>query len=121
LTRLVWSTADGGQVRGCPGCKQDPCACRREAPAPAKGERWTTRCPPVALRLESGAKRAGKAVTVLDQLPYNTAYWKDALKTLKARCSCGGSWKEGVIELQGDHRDKVEAWLREQGFEVRRK
>lgn len=117
MSRLVWSTADGGQVQGCPRCKRDPCACKQQEPV----EPWTTRCAPVVLRLETGAKRAGKAVTVLDSLPYNTAYWKDALKTLKARCSCGGSWKEGVIELQGDHRDKVEAWLREQGFEVKRK
>lgn len=112
--RVVWSTADGGQVDDrCPRCAKSPCGCRPEE-AVVAGKM-------VSLRLESGAKRGGKTVTVLDDLPYNTAFWKGAVKTLKAKCSCGGAWKDGVIELQGDHRDKVAAWLEEQGFSVKRK
>jgi len=38
------------------------------------------------------------------------------LKKLKSRLACGGTYKDGKIELQGDHKDKVKKILEESGF-----
>lgn len=55
--------------------------------------------------------RKGKVVTVLDGLPKQELFLKDMLSTLKKSVGAGGTYlmdkKEGVIELQGDHRDRV--------------
>lgn len=45
----------------------------------------------------------------------------DALgRALKARCGVGGNTKDGAVLLQGDHRDKVMAWLLEQGYKAKK-
>mgnify|MGYP000034152512 CR=1 FL=1 len=41
-------------------------------------------------------------------------------KELKRLCGSGGTVKDGVVEIQGDHRDRVVAWLAERGYEVKR-
>lgn len=71
------------------------------------------------LRLDTKG-RAGKAVTVLFGLPPHPTYWGDLLRQLKSHCGTGGSLKEGALELQGDQRDKVQAYLGKLGFAVRR-
>lgn len=64
--------------------------------------------------------RGGKAVTVVSGL----ALAPDALavlgKQLRTACGCGGTVKDGVIEVQGDHCDKVMEALRKQGYQPRR-
>ncbi len=64
--------------------------------------------------------RGGKAVTLVKGL----ALPADALaalgKQLKAACGSGGTVKEGVIEIQGDHIEKVMATLKAQGHTVKR-
>jgi translation initiation factor 1 len=63
------------------------------------------------IRLEKRA--SGRVATVIADLP-GTASEIDALaKALKTRCGAGGSVKDLVVELQGDHRDAVQALLRE--------
>ncbi len=108
---LVFST-DGSHRQVCPNCNQFPCV-----------------CPPVAdvvpaetrLRLRLDKKgRGGKAVTVVFDLPPNSAYLTGLAKKLKAHCGTGGALKEGQMEIQGDQRDKVQAFLEKMGFTVRR-
>ena len=64
--------------------------------------------------------RGGKTVTVVHGL----ALGEDALvalgKQLKAACGSGGTVKDGVIEVQGDHCEKVMALLKAQGHTVKR-
>ena len=64
--------------------------------------------------------RGGKAVTLVKGL----ALQADALvvlgKQLKAACGSGGTVKDGVIEIQGDHVDKVMAALKTQGHAVKK-
>jgi translation initiation factor 1 len=64
--------------------------------------------------------RGGKGVTVIRGLGLEDAALAALGKSLKAACGVGGTAKEGVIELQGDHRERVMALLKAQGRVVKR-
>jgi translation initiation factor 1 len=64
--------------------------------------------------------RAGKGVTLVRGLPLDDAAIAALGKQLKAACGSGGTVKDGVIEVQGDHCDRVIAVLRTQGYAVKR-
>ena len=64
------------------------------------------------------AGRRGKGVTTVYDLPLRDAELKALAGRLKKRCGVGGSVKEGVIELQGDHRDVVIEVLKADGYDV---
>jgi translation initiation factor 1 len=66
------------------------------------------------------AGRAGKGVTVISGLPYDAARLADLATRLKRLCGAGGAVKNGVIEIQGDHRDRVVAELGKLGLEAKR-
>ncbi|MBL7664082.1 MAG: translation initiation factor [Bacteriovoracaceae bacterium] len=72
----------------------------------------------VKIRLEKQG-RGGKTVTVLFELPENPTYFKDLAKELKSHCGTGGSFKDGRIELQGDHKQKCQAFLEKKGFKIK--
>lgn len=63
------------------------------------------------------SRRYGKAVTIVDGLEGRTDL-PDILKALKQHLATGGSAKNGVIELQGDHRRRATALLTARGIEV---
>jgi translation initiation factor 1 len=65
------------------------------------------------LRLE---KRCGKAVTVVAGLVLHEADLKGLLRELKARCGCGGTVRDGELEIQGDQCDVVRELLAAKGF-----
>jgi translation initiation factor 1 len=64
------------------------------------------------------AGRRGKGVTTVYDLPLDDAGLRDLAGRLKKRCGVGGSAKNGVIELQGDHRDVVVEVLRAEGYDA---
>ena len=64
--------------------------------------------------------RKGKSVTVLRGLPTDAALQKSLLKQLKSKLGTGGALKEGVIEIQGDHRDRVVAILEKAGYRAKK-
>ena len=64
------------------------------------------------------AGRRGRPVTTVSNLPLDQAGVRELAGRLKKRCGVGGSAKDGVIELQGDHRDVVVETLRAAGYEV---
>ena len=64
------------------------------------------------------AGRRGKAVTTVSGVPVDDEELRALAGRLKKRCGVGGSIKDGVIELQGDHRDTVVAVLRGEGHDV---
>jgi translation initiation factor 1 len=70
------------------------------------------------LRVEKRPK--GKAVTAIRGLDPAGDHLADLAARLKARCGTGGTAKEGVIELQGDHLAAVEAALQALGYRTRR-
>ncbi len=108
---LVYST-DAGRM--CPGCRQPvaQCICS-QAVVPAKGDG--------IVRVSRETKgRGGKAVTVVRGLALDAAALDKVGKHLRTACGSGGTAKEGVIEVQGDHVAKVMDLLQAQGHKVKR-
>ena len=64
--------------------------------------------------------RRGKGVTVVTGVPLEGVELADLAKQLKSRCGAGGTIKNGVIEIQGDHRDRLVAELQQRGWIVKR-
>jgi translation initiation factor 1 len=64
--------------------------------------------------------RRGTGVTVVTGVPLADADLAELCKALKKRCGSGGTVKDGVIEIQGDHRDALVTELTRQGFTVKR-
>ena len=110
-TPLVWSSEHG---RMCPGCGKPVagCVCRKEQ-ARSAGDG--------VVRVQRESKgRGGKTVTVLTGVPGDDAALVKLAAELKRRCGCGGTVKEGTIEIQGDHRELLVAELERRGFRVKR-
>ena len=109
------SRREGGEgwalVKVCPRCGNDPlrCACEKPKPPPA-GK------PTVRLRME---KRRGKPVTVLAATGLDAGTLASLLKEVKTLCGAGGTLKEGEIEVQGEHRDRLRPLLAERGYVVK--
>lgn len=61
-------------------------------------------------------KKFGKKYTVIEGIDAKEIDVKDLTKKLKAKFACGGSCKDGVIELQGDHKAQVREILQKMGF-----
>jgi translation initiation factor 1 len=64
------------------------------------------------------AGRRGKGVTTIYDVPLDDAGLRELAGRLKKRCGVGGSVKDGVIELQGDHRDVVLEALKADGYDA---
>jgi translation initiation factor 1 len=110
-SRLVYSTDTG---TACPGCGKPKaqCVCKvRQPVSPADG----------FVRVSRETKgRKGKGVTLVKGLPLDDAALAVLSKQLKAACGSGGTVKDGVVEVQGDHLDKVMALLVAQGHKVKK-
>ena len=108
---LVYSTDSG---RMCPQCRQplDRCICNKPRAAPAGDG---------IVRVSRETKgRKGKVVTLVKGLPVDDAELVRIAKQLKVACGSGGTVKDGVIEIQGDHGDTVFAHLQKAGWTVKR-
>lgn len=66
------------------------------------------------------AGRKGKGVTVVSELPLTEDQLKELATKLKNLCGTGGTAKDGRIEIQGDHRDRLAAELERLGYKVKR-
>jgi translation initiation factor 1 len=64
--------------------------------------------------------RGGKGVTVVSGLPLSPSALDDLAKKFKKRCGSGGTVRNGVIEIQGDHRDLLVAELTQLGWAAKR-
>lgn len=112
---LVYSTEHG---RVCPGCGQPAasCACAARPAGKSKATKGDG-----AVRVGRETKgRKGKGVTVVTGLPLGNEELRELAKRLKARCGAGGTVRDGVIEIQGEHRDAVVRALQAEGFAARR-
>ena len=107
---MVYST-ERGLV--CPKCRVPvaKCHCGKEEPAPA-GDGI------VRVRRETKG-RGGKTVTAVSGVPLGGEALRNLASDLKRRCGTGGTVKDGVIEIQGDHRETIVAELSRRGFTVK--
>ena len=109
---LVYST-ERGLV--CPACRLPMAGCRcgkKKEPAPPGDG--------IARVRRETKGRGGKTVTTVSGLPLGGEALRDLASELKRRCGTGGTVKDGVIEIQGDHRETIAAELSRRGFTVRR-
>jgi translation initiation factor 1 len=109
--RIIYSTGIGNL---CPNCRRPvrECVCPTGAPGAAKS---------TAVRVGRETKgRAGKGVTTITGLPMSAADIECLAGKLKKRCGSGGTVREGVIEIQGDHRDVIVAELAKLGWPAKK-
>lgn len=111
LGGLVYSTDVG---RTCPACRRSiaNCVCKHSKPA-VKTDGV------VRVSLDSKG-RGGKTVTVVKGVPVNELELVQLGKQLRSACGSGGTTKDGVIEVQGDHCAPVIAALEKLLFTVKR-
>jgi len=108
LGGLVYST-DAGRM--CPACRHPVAACtcvsgRSAAPA---GDG--------AIRVSRQSKgRGGRTVTLVRGLPLDAGALAELGKRLRTACGSGGTVKDGVVEIQGDHAERVIELLTAEGF-----
>ncbi len=111
---LVYSTDSG---RMCPTCRQATADCRCRALLAAAARPAGDGIVRVSRETKG---RAGKGVTLVKGLPLDDAALVALGKQIKAACGSGGTVKDGVIEVQGDHCDRVILLLQGQGYTVKR-
>jgi translation initiation factor 1 len=113
-TRLVYSS-DGSHLKLCKKCGEDPCEC---TDSPKNLITIVPEKTTLKIKLEKN-QRGGKIVTVIHDLPHNPGYFEDLTKKLKNQLGTGGTFKT-KIEIQGDHREKLETILAKLGFKTKR-
>ncbi|TDI47059.1 MAG: hypothetical protein E2P00_01740 [Acidobacteria bacterium] len=64
--------------------------------------------------------RRGKGVTVITGLPLSAVEIKNLARQFKQKCGSGGTVRDGVIEIQGDHRDMLVELLTAMGWSAKR-
>lgn len=107
---MVYSSEHG---RMCPGCNQPVpnCNCKKNTRIPSDG----------IVRIQRETKgRKGKGVTLITGIPLDDSALKTFAKKLKQRCGAGGAVKDGVVEIQGDHRDMLVEELKKEGWTVKK-
>ena len=104
---MVYST-ERGLV--CPKCRVPTvkCRCGKKEPAPAGDG--------IARVRRETKGRGGKTVTTVSGVPLGGEALRNLASDLKRRCGTGGTAKDGVIEIQGDHREAIVAELSLRGF-----
>ena len=106
----VYSTQSG---RMCPACRRPVAACTCRAAARPAGDG--------IVRVSRESKgRGGKTVTLVRGLEADDVALAAWAKRLKAACGSGGTVKDGVIVVQGDHTERVCAFLQQEGLVVKR-
>ena len=108
---LVYSTDSG---RMCPACRRPlaACTCRTAQAAPPSGDG--------IVRIGCETKgRSGKAVTLVRGLALAADDLAALGKRLRTACGAGGAVKDGVLEIQGDHRSRVAELLTQDGWRIK--
>ena len=113
-SRLVYSTETG---KICPLCQKSisECICKKKKLRSQTNIKYDG-----IIRIQREVKgRKGKTVTTLSGFQINDTELKNLATQLKRRCGTGGSVKDGVIIIQGDHRNTLVLELKNQGFKVK--
>ncbi len=108
-SRLVYSTDNNI----CPKCSKilKNCSCKKATKQPFDG----------VIRISRQTKgRKGSGVTLATGLPFQDAELKKFAKLLKQKCGSGGTVKDGVVEIQGDHRDLLLQEIEKKGLKAKK-
>lgn len=111
--RVVYSTESGRLDKTVPGKKVRG---RRTEQQSAVATRPSKQG--VCIRRESKG-RGGKVVSIIDGLPLDQTDLKALLKKLKGKLGTGGAVKQGVLEIQGEHREKLLELLAAEGYKAK--
>ncbi len=106
----VYSTEFG---RMCSECNKpiDQCECKQERIPEGDG----------IVRISLDTKgRKGKGVTLVKGVLKSSDELKKLAKELKQKCGVGGAVKDGIIEIQGDHRDMLVQLMQAKGYQTKR-
>ena len=121
--RLVYSSEHG---RVCPSCGRSVtrCNCRGKgarARLKARDEATSAKAGDGIVRVGRSTRgRRGKIVTTVTGVPVGVNELRDLAAELKRYCGTGGAVKDGMIEIQGEHRDTLVEELEKRGFKVKR-
>jgi translation initiation factor 1 len=110
-SKIIYSTGIGSL---CSNCRRPvrECVCPKGAPGKPT---------PSSIRVGRETQgRAGKGVTTVTGLPLSVADIEALATKLKKRCGSGGTVRNGIIEIQGDHRDAIVAELIKMGWQAKR-
>ena len=113
-SRLVYSTETG---KICPSCQKpvSECTCKKKKPRSQSNIKYDG-----IIRIQREVKgRKGKTVTTVSAFQLADDELKNLAAQLKRLCGTGGSVKDGVIIIQGDHRDTLVNELKKRGFKAK--
>jgi translation initiation factor 1 len=96
----------------CAACRRSPCTCADKSQLKKRQ--------PEPLRLSFVRSSKGAGVTRVERLILHPTLKDQLLSKFKKRLGCGGAVKDGALEIQGDHRDFIEAELVAEGYKVKR-
>ena len=121
--RLVYSSASGRVCASC-GRAETRCQCRGKgarARNKAREEAASVKSSDGIVRVGRSTKgRRGKIVSTVTGISMDEDELIALAGELKRRCGSGGALKDGVIEIQGEHRDTLIEELEKRGFKVKR-
>lgn len=110
-SRTVYSTENGRLCLRCSKAQKD-CVCQQLANTAISGDG--------VVRISRETKgRKGKGVSLISGLPLPADELKKLAKKLKQICGTGGAIKNGVIEIQGDNREKLLSELKKLGYQAK--
>lgn len=110
-SKPVYSTDSGRLCSACGRALAD-CECRHKAASTVLGDG--------RVRVQRETKgRKGKGVTLITGLPLTEAELKELGKRLRQQCGTGGTVRNGIVEIQGDQRDRLVTLLRDAGYDAR--
>ena len=107
--RFVYSTGQGRICYSC-GNPVNQCTCRKQTSPSGDGNVQVSR---------ETKGRKGKGVTLIKGLAMDAATLGLMSKKLKTMCGSGGTVKKGIIEIQGDHIERILDYLKEQGIKAK--
>ncbi len=105
--KTVWSSAEG-DLRKTPSPRPSP-----------RGERGLQPQQQTIYLHRESSGRGGKAVSLVKNLMLSEEDLKTLAKKLKQECGTGGTVKDGMIEIQGEHRQKIAQILQKMGYKVK--
>ncbi len=108
---IVYSSEHG---RMCPSCSKPVanCICRKKKSVIKNDDI-------VRIGIEKKGRK-GKGVSIITGIPIEHHALRDLAKQLKQKCGSGGTVKNGVIEIQGNHRDMLMEELTKMGYTVKK-